>query len=253
MPIKKVKTQNSKSKIEKESTKQIKNKKIVTIKNTSLNSNQTQSYTQSKLKDKSKLAWNKFKQPKIFIPVILIIILILAAIFGQKLLFVAYVNGQPITRMAYYNELEKKDGAQVLQNLVVETLINQEAAKKGIVVTNTDVQNAERTIDSQLKSQGEDLNTVLAQQGMTKSDFEEQLKIQQQVEKLLGSKITITDKQIDDYIAQNKDSLPPTATGSALRAQVKQQLEQQELTAQFQSFITTLQQNAHITYFTNYK
>ena len=145
MPVKKVKTPISKGKVANRASKQIKSDRTLNSKVSNLNSIQSQKsleISKNNLKEKGMKFWNKFKQPKIFVQVILIILLILAAIFGQRLLFVAYVNGQPITRMAYYNELEQKDGAQVLQNLVVETLINQEAAKKGIVVTNTDVQNA---------------------------------------------------------------------------------------------------------------
>lgn len=205
------------------------------------------------IKSKMTSIWKKIKNPKIFIPLIVLLVLILAAIFGQRLFFVAYVNGQPITRMAYYNALEQKDGSTVMQNLVMESLINQEASKRGIVVTNADVQKAEKNIEQQLSSQGQSLDSVLTSQGLTMAEFEDQLRVQQQVEKLLGNKINVTSKQIDDYIAQNKNSLPTTATGSALRAEVKQQLQQEQLTVAFQSFIANLEKNAHITYFTSYK
>lgn len=205
------------------------------------------------LKSKVTAFWKRFKNPRVYIPTIIVLLIILAIIFGQKLFFVAYVNGQPITRMAYYNALEQKDGSTVMQNLVMESLINQQASKKGIVVTSADVRNAEKNIEQQLSSQGQNLDSVLISQGLTKPEFEDQLRVQQQVEKLLGNKINITSKQIDDYIAQNKNSLPTTATGSALRSEVKQQLQQEQLTVAFQSFIANLEKNAHITYLTNYK
>lgn len=205
------------------------------------------------LKEDKKEFWSNFKNYKILISSLILIVLFIIIFFGQRFIFVAYVNGTPITRFAYYKALERKDGPTVLQNLIIKVLVSKEASKKGIVITNNDLQKAKFKIENQLKQQGQDLNSVLAQQGLTNSDFENQLKIQLTIEKLLGAKAKITDKEITDYINSNKSYLPANLQGNALKQAVKSQLQQQKLTQVFQLFIANLKKNSHITYFTSFK
>jgi len=59
---------------------------------------------------------NKFLQPKVFITIIIVILLIAA--FQLKGLFIAaMVNGEPISRLTIIKELEKQGGKQALSSL----------------------------------------------------------------------------------------------------------------------------------------
>ncbi len=184
------------------------------------------------------------------IPVIIVIIVILLGVFKNQFI-VATVNGQPITRLQLISQLEKKDGKTVLSSMVTEQLILQEAAKRKVTVSDKDVSAQIATIEKSVSSQGENLDTLLAQQNMTRSDLNGQIKIQLLLKKMVGSNITVSDKDISDYMDQNKDSMPAETDQAALKTQVKQQLEQQKLNDAIQKFVSNLQSKAKINYLLN--
>lgn len=184
------------------------------------------------------------------IPVIIVIIVILLGVFKNQFI-VATVNGQPITRLQLISQLEKKDGKTVLSSMVTEQLILQEAAKRKVTVSDKDVSAQIATIEKSVSSQGENLDTLLAQQNMTRSDLNGQIKIQLLLKKMVGSNITVSDKDISDYMDQNKDSMPAGTDQAALKTQVKQQLEQQKLNDAIQKFVSNLQSKAKINYLLN--
>lgn len=163
-------------------------------------------------------------------------------------LIVATVNGQPITRFEFNQALEAQAGKQVLTTMVTEKLIFQEAEKKGVTVSQQEVDTAMKQVTDSLAKQGQTLDQALALQGMTKNEFVERIKIQKLVEKMFAKNITVSDKEIDDYLDQNKDALPQDQKPEDLRASVKKQLEQQKLSAKFQSWLQTIQKNAKVTY-----
>ncbi len=194
---------------------------------------------------------NKLKQPKFFIPLLVVIVAVIA--FALKGLFIAaLVNGEPITRLAVIQELEKQGGKQTLSSLVNQALIMQEAKKKNVTVSQKEVDDAAKQVEDSLKSQGQNLDTALQMQGMTKQDFLTQLKLRNLVEKLLSDQIKITNAEISDYIEKNKDTLPTNLKGDEMKKRVEEQLRQQKLASKSQGWLTNLQKNAKINYFVNY-
>jgi len=164
---------------------------------------------------------DKLKQPKNFIPLIIIALIIIA--FSLKGLFVvALVNGEPIARIAVVSELEKQGGKQALSSLVNQTLILQEARKKNIQVSQAEIDAAAKQIEDSLKSQGQNLDTALAMQGMTRKDLSTQLKLRSLVEKLLTDKVKVTDKEVADYIEKNKDTFPAEMKEEEIKKSVSQ-------------------------------
>ena len=194
---------------------------------------------------------NKLKQPKIFIPLI-IVILVVVAFFLKGLFVVALVNGQPITRLALIAELEKQGGKQTLSSLVNQTLILQEAKKKKIEVSQKEIDTQAKQIEDSLKQQGQDLNTALEMQGLTRQDFMMQLKLRSLVEKLLADQIKVSDKEVADYIEKNAETLPKDLKEEEIKKGVTEQLKQQKLAGKSQEWLANLQKNAKINYFVNY-
>jgi len=193
----------------------------------------------------------RLKQPKIFIPLIIAILVVLG--FFLKGLFVAaLVNGQPITRLALIRELEKQGGKQTLSSLVNQTLILQTAKKKNIEVNQEEIDTSAKQIEDSLKEQGQDLNIALEMQGLTKQDFLMQLKLRSLVEKLLADKIEVTDKEVAEYIEKNQETLPENLKEDEIKKGVREQLKQQKLATKSQEWLVSLQKNAKINYFVNY-
>lgn len=204
-----------------------------------------------KIKSQNPDLKTRLKQPKAFIPLIIIVLITLAFLL-KGLFVVALVNGQPITRLTLIQELEKQGGKQTLLSLVNQTLILQEARKKNVEVSQEEIEKTAKQIEESLKQQGQDLNTALEAQGLTRQDFLMQLKLRNLVEKLLADQIKVTDKEISDYIEKNKETLPTDLKEDEIRKGVAEQLKQQKLAARSQEWLTNLAKNAKINYFVNY-
>jgi parvulin-like peptidyl-prolyl isomerase len=194
---------------------------------------------------------NKLKQPRVLIGLI-VVILVVGAFLLKGLFIAALVNGEPITRITVISELEKQSGKQALTSVINQTLIFQEAKKKKITVSQSEINASLKQIEDSLKAQGQDLNTALAAQGMTRQDLMTQLKLRNLVEKLLADKITVTDAEVTDYITKNKETLPTNMAEAEIRKNVGAQLKQQKLGSASQAWLDQLNKDAKINYFVSY-
>ena len=188
------------------------------------------------------------------IAIFLVAVFILVAlfIFLRKTLIVATINGQPLTRLAVVKTLEKQGAKQVVDSLISQTLLVQKAKQEKIVASNDEIQAEIAKIEAQLKTQGSDLPTVLATQGMTQKDLEEQIKLRLLLEKLLAGKTSVSNKEVDKYIADNRESYPEEMTEKELKTAAREQLENQKLSTAAQDLLAKLKEEASIKYFINY-
>jgi len=70
----------------------------------------------------------------------LIFLLVLGLIyFSVRFFLVASVNGQLIDRLTIIKELEKQGGKKTLDVVILKTLINQEAKKRKVTVSQKDI------------------------------------------------------------------------------------------------------------------
>ena len=180
-----------------------------------------------------------------------LVIAILLYIF-RGLFIVAIVNGQIITRWSIDQQLEKQFGKKTLETVLTKKLIVQEMQKNNITVTDAEVNAEIKKIEDTLKKQQRTLTEALAEQGLSRADLMDQLKIQKMIEKYFDKDSQVSDKEIDTYIEQNKDSLPQTEDQNAIRDSVRTQLKQQKLSGKFQTWLASLQSKAKIQYFVNF-
>lgn len=220
-------------------------KKIVATKKTS------ERKTTKKMTDTSKPAPIPTMKIKKSYVIAVIAVLVIAGLlyFFRSWFVVAMVNGQPVSRLTYINELERQAGKQTMNSLVTKTLIMQEAKKQNVTVTDSEVNGEISKIEANLKQQGQRLDQVLTMQGMTRDQLVEQIRIQKSIEKMVGKNIKVSDKEVDDYIAANSESLPQDTDEAALKKTARQSLEQQKLNQEVQKWLENLQKNAKITYF----
>jgi parvulin-like peptidyl-prolyl isomerase len=181
------------------------------------------------------------------------VLIALGLLFAARKYFVAAsVNGRYISRFTVISELEKQGGKQVLESLISKNLLFQEASKKGVKVSSDEIDAKINAIEAELKKQGQDLDTVLGYQGMTRASLTEQTKLQLILEKMLGDKTKVTDKEVAKYIAENQASLPTDKTEKELNTLVKEQLASQKLSTEAQKFLQELKASAKINYFQSY-
>ncbi|MCL4390513.1 MAG: SurA N-terminal domain-containing protein [Patescibacteria group bacterium] len=188
--------------------------------------------------------YHKVFSPRNLIILALVILLAVFAWRNKSLLVVATVNGQPVWRWELESRMLSHYGDQTLQEITNENLIKQAAAKKGVTVSSSEIDAKVADIEKSLNGQIS-INDALAQQGMTMTDFRNQVELQLMLEKLTADQITVTDAQVADYIASNAASLTSTDPASQA-AQARQTLISQKQNAAFQSFFSQLQSQAKI-------
>lgn len=188
-----------------------------------------------------------FKNKKISgVIAIAIVVVVLLAILFKSVFVAALVNGEPITRLSVVAALEKQGGKTMLDGLITKKLILQEAAKRNISVTQNDIDAEIKKITANIQAQGSTLDQALAAQGMTKSDLNDEIKIQIAVNKMVGTEVTLTAKEIDDFVAANKSQMAPGVTEVQFREQATARLKQQKLQTKTQEFLKNLQDKAKI-------
>lgn len=196
------------------------------------------------------------RSPKKIFLLGLIFFLVLGLIyFSARSLLVASVNGQLVGRLTIIKELEKQAGKKTLDTVILKTLINQEAKKRKVTVSQKDIDVEIKKIETNVAAQGLTLDQVLQQQGMEKSDLTDGVRIQLLVSRLVGDNVNITDKEIDDYLASQKGQSLPGSTQSApelTRDQAKEAIKQQKLQEKIQTFVSDLKAKAKINYFIKY-
>ncbi len=178
--------------------------------------------------------------------------IVVIAGFASKSLFVAAtVNGSPISRLAVIQKLEKMSGKKLLDSMIDEKLITDAAAAKNISVTDADVNDEMKKIETSLSSQGQTLDEALSSQGMTSDDLKTQIVLQKEIEKLVADKIVVTDEEVAQYITDNKITVPK-GQEAATAEKIKSDLTAQKAETAAQTLVTDLRTKAKIQYIVKY-
>lgn len=158
---------------------------------------------------------------------------------------VAWVNGRPISRTAYVNELQKIAKNQALDGLMTKHLISAEASKNRVTVSNEEIETALAAIDERAKEQGTSLDDLLIAQGITRQSLIEEVRLQKLLEKLVGE-VTVADEEITGYFDTNRELLYKDKKLDEIREEIREQLQQQAMIAKIQELIARLQSEAQI-------
>lgn len=173
---------------------------------------------------------------------------LLLVLWTQKGRFVAaVVNGKPIFRGSVTESLESRYGQQVLEGLINESIIAGEAKKAGVSVSQADVDAKEQELIANL-GEKVSLDEVLKFQGLTRAEFDNQVRLQLQVERILAKDLSITEVDVDQYIASNRALLTATQP-AALRDEARAALKNQKLSAKVQTWFAEVQKAAQVSRF----
>ena len=161
--------------------------------------------------------------------------------------WVAKVGNQYITTNQLDEQNRASNGSKVLDQLVQQQLIMQEAQRKNIHVTDAQVQTELKKFITSAGGQ-ESYKQTLSQYGISEDLLISQIKIRLMLEGLLKDKLKVTDKDIQDYYDQNKSSVDPDNKGldSKLKSQISDQLTQQKLQDASQGYVDELQSKTKI-------
>lgn len=183
---------------------------------------------------------------------VLAILLVIGAIFYFKdYLVVATVNGEPISRLAVVQRLEKESGTAALDAMITEKLILSEARANNVSVSDEEVNQEIASIEEAVKAQGMTLDEALEQQGLEKSSFLESIKIQKTLQALLKDKVAVSEEEVSRYISENQMTVP-AGQEAMVQEQVRSQLENQKLSQEAEAYIASLREKASIHFYLEY-
>jgi parvulin-like peptidyl-prolyl isomerase len=188
----------------------------------------------------------KNQQRSLVIGFLVLIIVAGSALLLKDEVIVATVNGSPVFRWTLIKELEQSSGKQILESLITEKLVYQEAAEKSVTVSAEEIEKEINDYKDSLSEQGQDLDALLEAQGMSLDSLKSRVELQMLAEKLVADKVEVTDEEVAEYIAQNGDFLPQDKSEEELEDYVKDMLIQQKSTTEIQSWITEIQDKADI-------
>jgi len=181
-----------------------------------------------------------------------VVIVLCVLIYASRGLFIAaIVDGSPISRLTVISKLEKASGGNLLDSIITEKLVKNEAKAKKIVVSEDEVNGEIKKIEEQIALQGGTINEALAGQGMSLSDLKTQIILQLELEKLVADKTNITDEELAQYVIDNKISIP-VGEEATTTVQIKEEMKNQKIGQEADALITALKSKAKINYFVNY-
>lgn len=195
----------------------------------------------------------KKKRKKKSSPVLLaflFFLVLIAFILGYKfkgLIVVATVNKKPISTWQFGRYLWRQYGQRAFDELILETLVGQEAQNNQVDVSLVEIQEEIKRIKEEIGGQ-EAFEEVLESQGLTEKEFEEKIKLQLVIEKLLEKKISITEREIEVFIKQYEAQLEATDEAGQ-KKEAQEILKSQKMAESYQSFFPELKEKAKIVEF----
>jgi len=175
-----------------------------------------------------------------------VMIAFLSGYYLKNMVVVATVNGEPIWRFKVVKQLERYYGANVLDNLVTQNLIEKEAKEKGLILTEEEIDEAIKELEVNMGNSGTNLDEALAESNMTREDLRKDYRVNLLIEKVLSSKVNVTDEEVQVYIDENQDSFPEDTDFEEIKGLVKEQLAQDKMNTEYQTLMQELKEKADV-------
>ena len=118
---------------------------------------------------------------------------------------VANVNGEAITKDQLYDAMVKQSGKQTLDMLIMEKVIEMEAKKQNIQVTEQDV---DKEIDKMAEQYGgrEAFERIIGMYGYNMDGMKEDIGMSLKIKEIMRPSITITEEEMKEYFEENKET-----------------------------------------------
>lgn len=137
--------------------------------------------------------------------IVLVVVLIKPPFAANKAEAVATVNGVEISKDQLYEGMESSMKRSALDQMIMEELVNQEAVKQNIEVTESDIEQEIADLEKSFGSRAK-LEEALTANSMTMEELREDINMNQLLIKLLEPQTTVTDEQVKEIFDNNKAS-----------------------------------------------
>lgn len=140
---------------------------------------------------------------------------------------VARVNGEPITRGMLTERLQSEFGKQLLEDMIDELIVLQEARRLKVEVTDKEI---DERVDEQKASLlfGQKFETWLAERRMTLASYRARIRILVMLEKIVAPEIKITDEAAASLYLRSPELFgdPEQIRVRAIRCQLRSRAEE---------------------------
>lgn len=179
--------------------------------------------------------------------IILVTGLLLLAFYKKSWFIAATVNGMPITNLELQTKLNQQFRGQILNQLVNEKIILDEARKGGAIPAESEID--QKIAELEANVGGKDtLDALLSQQGQTRTSLRDQIRIQLAITKIYEKQATVSADEVAKFIEENKNQLRATDSASQEK-EAADILKQQKLSQIFNQKFQELRENAKIQIF----
>lgn len=147
----------------------------------------------------------KWFNKKLIVGLLAIAMLALAGCSNNDSEVIATVDGEKITKDDLYEVLVSASGAEAIEALIDEKIVELEIKKEKITVADEDI---EAEIENFKENSGgeEAFNAALEQSGMTEDDFKEDIIQYLSIRKLIEPLIELSDDEVKAYFEENKET-----------------------------------------------
>lgn len=181
---------------------------------------------------------------KKYLYAVAIILALIGLLFAaSRMWVVAWVDNKPITKWELYSLLEKRDEGKTAEELIVQSLLRSEGDKQRQNVSEAEIEAEIKKVEEQQGGAAQ-LDQILQVNRTTREDFRKLVELQLIKQKLFGQDVNITDEDVNKYIEENKDSLPPgvmdnpeSSEAARLRESAKEQLKQMKINENFNKWL----------------
>ncbi|CAJ1001281.1 MULTISPECIES: SurA N-terminal domain-containing protein [Bacillales] len=137
---------------------------------------------------------------------------------------VAKVGDVTITESQFSDALRHKYGVRVMDQLIADALITQEAKQQGITIDEAELNKQVEALKESLGSE-EAFRQSLEKKGYNEQTFREALKIVMLKDKLFDKAYPVTEEHIKEYYEKNKEKLGnPVPALEQVREKIKDKL-----------------------------
>jgi len=190
---------------------------------------------------------NSLKKKHTLRMAIIAAVLIVLGTFALKyryFLVPATVNGQPIFAWDYVAKLHQLAGEQILNQLISERVILQEATKNSVSVSPEEFDTEVKKVEDQLTQSG-GLDTFLISQSMSRKEFDSQMRLSLLVKKLVETEVSVSDDEINKEYTENATDYTDMDENQA-KQKIQLNLREQKIQEEITPWLEGLKTNANI-------
>lgn len=188
-----------------------------------------------------------FKTSKTFYIILIIAGILLLATYKKSWFVAALVNGAPVTNLELQMKLNQQFRTQTLNQLINEKIILSEAGKMEATPTEQEIDTKIAELETNVGGK-ETLDSLLAQQGQTKTSLRDQIRVQLAITKLYENEATVSAEEVSTFLAENREVLQATDSASQEK-EAYDALKNQKLSQIFSQKFQELQSQAKIQIF----